>query len=270
MFMKDIKKLKEHFLKKTKKKMKEIISREDLFLMHIERVITDLEKVLNILGERLSDWYAIYFPELKIEDKTDLAQLVIISNENKEFDETKLKKFLSKKKIEKIKKLASKSIGSHIKKEHLEYMKSLANMYLSTLKLKEYYEKEIEMLANSICPNATYLIGGKLTAKFINLAHGLDKLASLPASTIQLLGAEKALFKYLRRKKKGKPPKHGIILFTKYVSTLPKSKRGKMARTLASKLSIAFKLDYGKSSFMGKELKKYVEKRYKELQSSSK
>ncbi len=261
------KNLREKFMKKARKKVKEIISREDMFLMQVERAVEDLTKILNTLGERLEDWYSIYFPELKLKDRLKLANVIVAIEDRENIDKERLSKIVGINKANEIAEKAEKTAGASIKKQDLKYIKKLAEEYISLYKLKEFYEEEIEGLANRVAPNATYLIGGKLVAKFINHAKGLDKLAKMPASTIQVLGAEKALFKHLRNKKI-KPPKHGIILLSKYVSSLPKKLRGKMARTLASKLAIAFRADATDKKFVAKELKEVVEKRYKELQSS--
>ncbi|MEM0467130.1 MAG: hypothetical protein QXX20_05995 [Candidatus Thermoplasmatota archaeon] len=102
-------------------------------------------------------------------------------------------------------------------------------------------EKQIQTEMTAIAPNTTKIIGPLIGARLISKAGGLQKLACLPASTIQILGAEKALFRH--KKEGGKSPKHGIIFQHQLINTAPKEKRGKRARILANILSTAIKAD---------------------------
>ena len=92
-----------------------------------------------------------------------------------------------------------------------------------------------------VAPNLSAIAGPLIGARLIALAGGLDRLAMLPASTIQLLGAEKALFRY--KKEGGRPPKHGILFQHPLVNRAPRMDRGRRARTLAATLTIAVKAD---------------------------
>ncbi len=114
-------------------------------------------------------------------------------------------------------------------------------------KLRKNVELEIKKIMERIAPNLTNIVGASIAARLLEKAGSLEKLAKMPASTIQLLGAEKSLYKAISRIKKGKPakiPKHGVIFQHPFIRFLPKRKRGKMARFLASKIAIAVKLDY--------------------------
>ena len=134
---------------------------------------------------------------------------------------------------------------------------SLIEELISLLKLKEKLENKEKELVRKLCPNASYLVGETLVAKFIHHVGSLEKLAKLPSSSIQILGAEKALFKHL--KKGTKPPKHGLLFQHPLVSKSKKKLRGKIARAIASKLSIAFKIDYYSKEDRREELKKELE-----------
>ena len=95
----------------------------------------------------------------------------------------------------------------------------------------------------------------------------MERLIRLPASKIQVIGAEKSLYKAFARMKRGKKakiPKHGIIFLHPFIRTLPKSKRGKMARFLAAKLAIAAKIDYFRGE-VDESLYESIRKRYEEL-----
>lgn len=99
----------------------------------------------------------------------------------------------------------------------------------------------IEEDMKTIAPNIASLVGPLIGARLLASAGSLKKLAQMPASTIQILGAEKALFRY--KKEGGKPPKHGIIFQHAFINRAPKSLRGKIARSMAAKLATAAKAD---------------------------
>ena len=124
-------------------------------------------------------------------------------------------------------------------------------------------EIQIEKSMKEIAPNMTNIIGPLIGARLISLAGGLDRLSLMPASTIQILGAEKALFRF--KKEGGKPPKHGVIFQHPYVNRAHRSNRGKIARLFATKISIACKADVYTKRDISKELKKDLEKRIKEI-----
>jgi len=112
-------------------------------------------------------------------------------------------------------------------------------------------------------PNIRALIGSVVGAKLIRKAGGLAELAKMPASTIQILGAEKALFRALHGK--GTPPKHGIIFQVPRIFRAPWWQRGKIARALAGKLSIAARVDFYSGEYIGDELLRDLERRIEEI-----
>jgi|Deesub1362A_J573_1020465.scaffolds.fasta_scaffold00454_30 nucleolar protein 56 len=134
--------------------------------------------------------------------------------------------------------------------------------------LREIIEEEIRDKMEAIAPNLTSVAGGIVGARLIERAGGLDKLARMPGSKIQVIGAERALFMALRKKKKGKPPKHGVIYQHPYIRTLRKAVRGKMARYLSSKIAIAARIDcFGKTKY--NEIAEQVKQRYENLNRGS-
>jgi nucleolar protein 56 len=147
-------------------------------------------------------------------------------------------------------------------------VRSWANTVLSLYALREDVEKYTDALAVRICPNMSHLAGPALAAKLVAKAGSLHKLATFPASTVQVIGAEKALFKHL--KAGSKPPKHGVIFQHPLISTSPKKVRGKIARALAGKLSIAAKADAITHHFIAEKLKESFEARAKAILSSNK
>jgi nucleolar protein 56 len=124
-------------------------------------------------------------------------------------------------------------------------------------------EKYVDSVMEEVAPNVKTVGGSLLGARLMALSGGLLNLAKLPASTIQVLGAEKALFRSL--KTKARPPKHGIIFQHPLIHDGKRWQRGKIARALAGKLSIAARVDAFKGEFMGDRLKADLDKRIEEI-----
>jgi len=124
-------------------------------------------------------------------------------------------------------------------------------------------EKQIEIDVKKVAKNTSKIIGSLICARLIALAGGIEKLATMPASTIQLLGAERALFRF--KKEGGKPPKHGIIFQHPLINKAPRSDRGKIARVLASKIAIAIKADVFTKRDLSDILKKDLKERIKKI-----
>jgi nucleolar protein 56 len=136
------------------------------------------------------------------------------------------------------------------KKEYLEPVTVLISTVEQQRRQVEYH---IEQTMLKLAPNMTALIGPLLSARLIALAGGLERLSNFPASTIQLLGAEKALFRF--KKEGGKPPKHGALFQHPLISKAPWKQRGKHARVLAGKIAIAARADFYTQRDIADELK---------------
>jgi len=125
--------------------------------------------------------------------------------------------------------------------------------------LKSGIDKKIESEISEFAPNMTHLLGASLAAMLITKAKGLEKLARMPGSRIQVMGAEKAMFRFMKTKRN--PPKHGIIYTHPLVVGAQKKARGKIARALAAKIAIASKVDFFRGEFIGDKLKKAAEEK---------
>jgi nucleolar protein 56 len=132
--------------------------------------------------------------------------------------------------------------------------------------LREDIEKYVDHVLKEVAPNLRELAGSLLAARLISLTGGLEKLAKKPSSTIQLLGAEKALFRFLHGR--GRSPKYGLLFTHQLIQNAPPKKRGKVARVLASKLSIAAKMDFYGKKEKSDELKKDLDERIKKIMGS--
>lgn len=253
----------ERIFAEMKQRMKAAYLSRDAILVYIDGMIEDLEKSLNLLFERLNEWYSIYFPELRISDRAKYCKLVlVIDKEDMKGSEERIKEVMGEKAEDVIKSLGT-SMGIDLLSKDVKKIQETAGKIIELERLKEDIEKYEEGVAKEVCPNMAEVGGAKIAAKLVAHVGGLQKLARLPASTIQVLGAEKALFRHL--KKHTRPPKHGIIFQHNAVHSAPRAVRGKIARTLATKLSIAAKMDaYGKN-FIGKELKEKMDAKIKEI-----
>lgn len=142
-------------------------------------------------------------------------------------------------------------------------IKPLENTLFTVDKEIKRLEKQINIDMNKIAPNTSKIVGSLVGARLISLAGGIQKLAVLPASTVQILGAEKALFRF--KKEGGKPPKHGVIFQHSLINRSPKTERGKIARLLAIKIAMAVKADVFTKRDISKVLQEELNKRVKEI-----
>ena len=236
----------------TKIRIKSVVKKDSIVIQTIN-AIDEIDKSLNIFIARLREWYSLHFPEINrlLEKHEKYAKLVSQYGLRDKIEEKDLRN------------LAETSMGIDLsdvdEKTLKEYATQISNLY----NLREHLEKYVDYVMKEIAPNTRELAGSVIGARLIALAGGLDKLAKKPSSTIQLLGAEKALFRYLRGR--GRSPKYGLLFTHQLVQNAPQEKRGKIARVLASRLSIAIKMDYYGNEDKSKELKEDLEKRIKKI-----
>lgn len=233
-------------LEQTKQKITKL-ERRDKIIVHTISAISDLEKIINLMSERLKEWYGLHYPEMRIEHEK-LAEAVAKFGRREKFEDYKTSMGLM---------LGNEDVGAL-----QNYAKQLKQMY----ELKKNLEKYLDDLAKAEIPNTSELLGTILAAKLLNAAGSLEKLAKMPSSTIQLIGSEKAMFRFLKAKgKKALPPKYGLIFLSPYVSNAPQDLKGKAARLLASKLTIAVRSDFYTKENRGAALKKDLEEKLKEM-----
>ncbi len=257
------KKIREKFLKKAKQKIKKEFMSRDMLLGKISKSIDTYNEIIHLMKERLDELMELYFPEFREKDLEKYLKIVEFIDK-KDIDVKRLEKIIGKERAEKIANRAKNSVGADLNEEDLKQIRSLAKEIQNLLKLREKYEKYEEKLANEVCKNITYITNASIASKLIAHVGSLKKLALLPASTIQVLGAEKALFKHLRNKKI-KPPKYGIIFQLPIINSAPKKQRGKIARLIATKIALAARADAFTKHFIGDILKKRIEERLKEI-----
>jgi len=123
----------------------------------------------------------------------------------------------------------------------VEARRKLAGLYREIQSTRKALDAAVEATVPERTPNLNALLGPDLTARLLAQARGLDRLARLPASTVQVLGAERAFFEHLRGR--APPPRHGLLFLHPAIQSASRLERGRLARTLAGKVSIAARLD---------------------------
>jgi nucleolar protein 56 len=227
-------------LEETKRKLKKAVEFDD-FIIHTINDIDEINRAINMLAKRLREWYELYNPEFsrQIEDHEEFVGELISGKDKKEKD----------------------SMGAELSKKDLEPILELAKEVDSLYKLKRKQEEYLDKIMGENCPNITAVAGAQIGARLIAIAGDLKRLVGFPASTVQLLGAEKALFRHMRTG--AKAPKYGVIHEHPLVAKVKAKDKGKAARGLADKISIAAKIDYFKGEFIGDKLRQGLEERFK-------
>lgn len=241
-------------------------ARRDLSAVQAVRAMDDLDKVLNLLAGRVREWFGLHFPEMDrmVEKHDTYARLVAKLGNRRNFtDENLLAEGLPKEKAEELADAAKKSMGAELSEPDLVVLQSFCELMLDLYKFRAKSEAYVEEVLKQVAPNMTAIVGAPLTARLISIAGSLDHLAKMPASTLQVLGAEKALFRAL--KTGARPPKHGVIFQHIAIHQSPRWQRGKIARALSGKLSIAARLDAFGGEFLGQKLRGDVERKVNEI-----
>jgi nucleolar protein 56 len=234
----------------TKLKLRKAVERDKLVIQTV-RAIEEVERAINMMVERLREAYGLHFPEMDkaISSHVEYARIVKDYGLRVNIKEPELAK------------LAKGSVGMEMTQEDMQPLQALATQILTLYDLKEKLTIYLEKLLKGVAPNLSALAEPMLAAKLISAAGGLEKLAKMASSTIQLLGAEKALFRHLRGK--GRPPKYGLLYVHPLIQQAPPKLRGRVARTLASKLAIAVRIDHYTKEDRSKKLKRELEEKIK-------
>lgn len=250
----------------TRLRVKKAAGKRDLMVAQAILSIDDLDKTANLFMGRIREWYGVHFPELDrlIEKHETYAKLVLNFGERHGFTvESLTQEGLPEDKAAKIAEAAANSMGAELADVDMEQVQALCKQTLELYGLRETLQSYADSTVGEVAPNVQALVGSLLAARLIALAGGLNNLAKMPASTIQVLGAEKALFRAL--KTGTRPPKHGIIFQDTLIHDAKKWQRGKASRALAGKLAIAARTDAFSSRYIGDSLKADLEKRIDEI-----
>ncbi|PRP86876.1 nucleolar protein 58 [Planoprotostelium fungivorum] len=242
----------------------------DTMIVQAISLLDDLDKELNTYAMRAREWYGWHFPELSrvIPENTLFAKTVKLMGIRTNALTTDFSDFLPEEMADTVKDVAQISMGTEISEEDITNIKQLCDQVIA---LSEYREQLFDYLKNrmtAIAPNLSTLVGELVGARLISHAGSLLSLAKHPASTVQILGAEKALFRAL--KTKNSTPKYGIIYHASLLGqTTPKNK-GKIARLLGARAALAVRYDAlneGETdNSVGLEGREKVENRIKALE----
>ena len=230
-----IKALRTITITRAKHLVKESIGPDQLIISGI-KTLDDTNEVTNMLAERLVEWYGLHFPEIKLSGE-ELAVFVAqtCSRNNIEAGDP-------------LYEISTKSMGCSIGKSDEDILKNTAltleKLYADRAKLEDYINNSMQELA----PNLSKIAGGLLGARLIAKLGGIKKVAEVSSSTIQVIGADNAMFKHLHGK--ATSPKHGLIFSHPKINTAKWWLRGKIARAFASTVSKAVRVDYYSGNIM--------------------
>ncbi|KAI1291980.1 Nucleolar protein 58 [Halotydeus destructor] len=241
----------------------------DTMIIQAVSLLDDLDKELNNYVMRCKEWYGWHFPELAkiISDNTAYIRTIMTIGMRTNAVKSDLSEVLPEELEAKVKEMAEVSMGTEISEEDLLNINHLAT---NVLDLQEYRTQLFEYLKNrmmAIAPNLTILVGELVGARLISHAGSLLNLAKHPASTVQILGAEKALFRAL--KTKHDTPKYGLIYHAQLIGQSNPKLKGKMSRMLAAKSALACRVDAlgeSTSTELGVEHRAKLESRLKFLE----
>lgn len=244
----------------------------DIMIIQAIGLLEDLDKELNNYVMRCREWYGWHFPELSkiVTDYVQYAKLVKFIGTRDRVKELDLSEVLSEELEEKVKNAAEISVGTEISVIDRIHIEMLCNEIIEIADYRKNLSEYLSSRMMAIAPNLTVLIGELVGARLIANAGSLSNLAKCPASTLQILGAEKALFRALKTKRE--TPKYGLIYHSHLLGQAAAPFKGKLARMLAAKASLATRVDaFGEDSTvtLGAEHKVLLEKRLRIMEESS-
>ncbi len=236
-------KLRDFALSLSSSRVTEISESPDLHIIQAINTLDETDKMINLLSSRLREWYGLHFPELDnmIDTISGYSKIVMAGRRDNLTQDTYLAAGFPEEKAEMLSLLQKKSRGGQISDENFIIVQSIAKQILELFDLRQSLEKHIESQMVLVAPNISVILGSAVGARVLAKAGSLKRLATMPASTIQVLGAEKALFRAL--KTGAQPPKHGLLFQHQLVHAAPRWQRGKIARAIAAKAAIGARVD---------------------------
>lgn len=182
-------------------------SGKDAELLQMVRMLDQVDEVVNLLSERLVEWYQVTNPAFSQKGRQGSVKRVL----------------------------------PKIRRSRSRPLRGMADELEGLIAARTSLAADVSRLAAQVIPNTSELVGGLVAARVMARAGGLEKLARMPGSSVQVIGAEAALFSHIRGNSPS--PKHGIIFQHRRVHNAPREIRGRVARVLAAKLAIAARID---------------------------
>ncbi|TFK13620.1 gap junction beta-3 protein [Platysternon megacephalum] len=241
----------------------------DTMIVQAISLLDDLDKELNNYIMRCREWYGWHFPELGkiVADNLTYCKCVRKVGDRRNFSTSDLLEVLPEEIEEDVKAAAEISMGTEVSEEDINNILHLCDQ---VIEISEYRTQLYDYLKNrmmAIAPNLTVMVGELVGARLIAHAGSLLNLAKHPASTVQILGAEKALFRALKTKRD--TPKFGLIYHASLVGQTSAKNKGKISRMLAAKTALTIRYDAlgeDSSAEMGAENRLKVETRLRHLE----
>ncbi|KAM6494530.1 hypothetical protein JOM56_010891 [Amanita muscaria] len=233
----------------SRAKLKFNVNRVDNMIIQAIALLDQLDKDVNLFSMRIREWYGYHFPELVklVPDNQLYARVVQFIGDKETLTEEKLPELASL--------LDDDSI---LAQNILDAARGSMGSSLSEIDMLNISSFALRVVA----PSLTALLGERISARLISHAGSLTNLSKYPASTVQILGAEKALFRAL--KTKGNTPKYGLLYHSTFIGRAGPKHKGRISRFLANKCSIASRIDCysdNPTSKFGEALRAQVEER---------
>lgn len=225
-------------------KLKFSADKVDTMVIQAVGLLDELDKEINTYAMRVKEWYGWHFPEMQgiVNDNAQYAKVVLAAGFRTNIKNTDMSSIFEDETHEKqIKDAAEVSMGTEVAELDIINIQSLAEQVLSMTEYRIQLFEYLKNRMNAIAPNLTILVGELVGARLISHAGSLMNLAKQPASTVQILGAEKALFRAL--KTKHDTPKYGLIYHASLIGQAAPKDKGKISRVLAAKASLATRVD---------------------------
>merc|ERR1712142_503202 len=251
-------------------KVKFNVNKSDNMIIQSIALLDQLDKDINTFCMRIREWYSYHFPELiKIVPENALyAKVVKLIKNRKEVAQDHLEELeailMDSARAQAVIDASKSSMGMDISPVDLLNIDMFASRVIGLTDYRKELSAYLQSKMALVAPNLATLIGDTVGARLISHAGSLTNLAKAPASTVQILGAEKALFRAL--KTRGNTPKYGLIFHSSFIGRAGAKNKGRISRYLANKCSIASRIDAfsdESTSVFGTKLKEQVEDRLK-------
>ncbi|XP_064152467.1 nucleolar protein 56-like [Anguilla rostrata] len=252
----------------SRAKVKFNVNRADNMIIQSIALLDQLDKDINTFSMRVREWYGYHFPELVkiVSDNSMYCRLARLIGNRKELSEESLEALeavvMDSAKAQSILEASRSSMGMDISPIDLINIESFSSRVISLNEYRRELQEYLRSKMGQVAPNLAALIGEVVGARLISHAGSLTNLAKYPASTVQILGAEKALFRAL--KTRGNTPKYGLIFHSTFIGRAAAKNKGRISRYLANKCSIASRIDCFSevpTSVFGDKLRDQVEER---------
>jgi len=236
--------LREFAISLSSSKVSEVSQSPDLHVIQAINSLDETDKIINAMSSRLREWYGLHFPELdNIIDSINGYSQIVLAGRRDDLSKTIYEDAgFPESKVEMLTLVTDKSRGGDISDANLAIVQTLAKQILELFDLRKSLEVHVQTEMKKIAPNLSVILGPAVGARILAHAGSLKNLAVMPASTIQVLGAEKALFRSI--KTGAAPPKHGLLFQHALVHAAPRWQRGKIARAVAGKAAIGARVDF--------------------------